>query len=246
MSGQKSTGAATNTTASSNAIRPRRRMALNYLLIWVDFGIDETKKDCQNMLAQLQSVVHDVNIFTQPDQGIDFLTDVDDIKAFLLVAGTIGQQIVPLIHDISHLDSIYIYGRNKSTHEQWAKQWFKVRGVHTNIIDICESLQKDVKQCNQDSIAVSFVSMGEEASRQNLNQLEPSFMYTQIFKEILLDMEYDRQSITKFTTYCRNGDYGAPSNITQFENEYYAGIAIWWYTSPSFIYAQLRSSYAGS
>ena len=39
---------------------------------------------------------------------------------------------------------------------------------------------------------MSFVTLDEVASSQNLNQLEPSFMYTQIFKEIFLQMEYDQ------------------------------------------------------
>ena len=106
------------------------------------------------------------------------------------------------------LDGIYIFCGNKSRHEQWTKEWNKIKGVHTEITSICESLQQAVKQCNQDSIAVSFVPVDEVASSQNLDQLEPSFMYTQLFKEILLDMEYDQQSIKDFTTYCRKlNDY---------------------------------------
>jgi hypothetical protein len=46
--------------------------------------------------------------------------------------------------------------------------------------------------------------MGEGGSIQNLNQLEPSFMYIQIFKEILLEMEHDEKSITDLAIYCLN------------------------------------------
>ena len=84
MSGQKSKenvstssmGAGATTTASSDAIHPRQRIAQNFLLIWVDANIDESTEDCQNTLAQLRSVVNDVNIFTQPDEGIDFLNEI--------------------------------------------------------------------------------------------------------------------------------------------------------------------------
>ena len=200
----------TSTTASSDVTSPRQRIIQNFLLIWIDAGIDQSNKDCQNTLTQLQNVVNDVNIFTQPDECIDFLTEVDDMKAFLIVAGTLGQQILPLIHDIPQLDGVYIFCSNKSSHEQWAKTWIKVKGIHTEITPICESLQHAVKQYNQDSIAVSFVTMEEGASSQNLDQLEPSFMYTQIFKEILLEMEHNEQSINDFITYCRKRyNYGS-------------------------------------
>jgi hypothetical protein len=240
MSGKKSKENIPATTTSSNAIHPRRCMTQNFLLIWLGVSIDENKKDCQNTLAQLRNVSNDVDIFTQPDQCIDFLTDVKDIKAFLIVEDTIGQQLLPLIHDIPQLDALYILCHNKSTNEQWAKEWVKVKGVHTDIAAICESLQQDVKQCNENAVSMSFIALNEEASSQNLNQLEPTFMYTQIFKEILLTMKYDRQSIKNFTTYCRNGNCGSPNNITLFENEYHAELAIWWYTFPSFICSMLN------
>ncbi|CAF0770711.1 unnamed protein product [Adineta steineri] len=71
-----------NTAASSSNIRqPRQRMAHNYILLWVDTGIDETNEDYENILKQIQTITGDVNVFTQRDACIDFLTDVpEDIK----------------------------------------------------------------------------------------------------------------------------------------------------------------------
>jgi hypothetical protein len=182
-----SIGTVTTTAASSDATHSAPHIAQNFLLIWLDADIDQSKQNCQNTLVQLRSISNDVDIFTKPDKCIDFLTEVDDKMACLILGSTLGQQIVPLIHDIPQLDGIYIFCENKSAHEQWAKHWVKVKGVHTEIMPICESIQLNVKQWNQDSISVSFIAMDEEISNKNLDQLEPSFMYTQIFKEILLE-----------------------------------------------------------
>ncbi len=65
-------------------------------------------------MIQLRSIVNDVKIFTQLDECINFLTEVNDQKAFLILEGTLGQQIVPLIHDIPQLDAVYIFCHNKS------------------------------------------------------------------------------------------------------------------------------------
>ena len=250
MDGQKSKGKAVasskainvNTTTASNTIHVRHRIVENFLLIWVDASIDESSKDAQNTLGQLRNVVGDVNIFTEIDKCVDFLSDVKDMKVFLIIEGYLGQKIVPFIHDIPQLDTAYIFCNNKFRHEPWTKQWVKIKGVHTSIRPICEALQIAVKQCNQDYIAVSFVPVSETITSQNLDQLEPSFMYTQIFKEILLEMEYDKRSIRDFTAYCRHGNYGPADNITRFENEYHADSAIWWYTYPSFIYSMLNGA----
>jgi hypothetical protein len=164
------------------------------------------------------------------------------MKTFLIIEGTLGQQILSLIHDIPQLHGVYVFDSNKSSLEQWAKIWVKVKGIYTEITPICESLQQTVKQINQNSIAMSFVTLEQIASSQNLDQLEPSFMYTKLFKELLLKMEDNQQSIKYFTAYCRSGDYGSPTNITRFEKDYNANKAIWWYTHPSFIYSMLNEA----
>jgi tetratricopeptide (TPR) repeat protein len=230
------------TTSLSDVSHRRHRIVQDYLLIWLDNEIDQFNKDCQNTLAQLRDVVNDVHIFTESDECVDFLTDIGDKKAFLIAAGTISLQIIPFIHNIPQLDAVYILWRNKSQHEQCANKWDKVKGVHTEITPICESLQHAVKQCNQNSIAVCFVPVSEETSGQNLDQLEPSFMYTQIFKEILLSIKYNTQSIKDFTTFCREGNYASPSSTKQFENEYHIKSPVWWYTSSPFIYPMLNSA----
>lgn len=230
------------TATSCNASHSRRHIAQNFVVIWMDSGIDQFGDDHRNTLTQLRSIVNDVNIFTQRDECIDFVTEVEDIKVFLIVENTIDREVVPLIHDIPQLDAIYVFCDNKVGHEQWAKEWAKVKGIHTETKSICESLQQAVQQFNRDSIALSFVTMDEQSSDQNLDRLDPSFMYTRIFKEILLQMKHEKQSIKDFTTYCRNGDYGSPNTVDRFENEYSDKSAIWWYTFPSFIYSMLNGA----
>ncbi|CAF1264497.1 unnamed protein product [Adineta steineri] len=231
-----------NTTiTSSDAIQPRRRMVRNYSLLCLDECMDEANQEYQSILTQLKTVTDNVDIFKQRDECIDLLTDAEEnIKSFLVVKNTAVQQIMPLINDIPQLHSVYVFSNIKSQYEEWTTKWPKIRSVHTNIDDLCKVLQLHIKKCNQDSIAMSFITANEMISTDNLNQLEPTFMYTRIFKEILLDMKYDKQIVKQFTTYCRQHAYGSAKNIDQFENEYYTQSAIWWYTSPSFIYSMLN------
>jgi tetratricopeptide (TPR) repeat protein len=232
----------TTTATRSNSTHSGPFNPLNFLLIWVAADIDLSKEDYQDTLTQLRSVMDDVNVFLRPDQCIQFLNTMDDKKAFVIISGPLARQLVPNIHSMPQLDAIYIFCENKFQLEQWAKEWTKVKGVHTDLMLICQSLQHAVRQANQDSIVVRFGTVNENASRQNLDQLEPSFMCTQLFKEILLEMNYDRQSFKDFITYCRNSDYGPPHDINRFEKEYRPELAIWWYTYDSFIYPLLNNS----
>ncbi|CAF4740290.1 unnamed protein product, partial [Rotaria sp. Silwood2] len=126
-------GASATSTASSNTVQPRRHIIQNYFLIWIDGNIDQEHKDCQNTLDQLRSVVHEVHICTTSAQCIQFLNDIDDEKAFVISSGALGQHLVPTIHGMAQLDTIYIFCSNKARHEQWTKEWSKIQGVFTSI-----------------------------------------------------------------------------------------------------------------
>jgi hypothetical protein len=238
-----SSNAATKTAATYGDSYPTQRMAQNYLLIWVDAGIDQTSKEFQNTLEQLQSVMSNVKTLTEPAQCVQFLNTIDQERVFVITSGSLGQQLVPDIHAIPQLDAIYIFCGNKSRHEQWTKKWSKIKGIHTVMKPICEALQLAVKQFNQDSIAMSFVTVSETASAENLDQLEPNFMYTQIFKEILLEMEHKKQAIKDLAVYCRElyrDNQGELDVIEEFERKYRPELAIWWYTRECFTYNMLN------
>ncbi|CAF1588840.1 unnamed protein product, partial [Adineta ricciae] len=101
---------------------------------------------------------------------------------------------------------------------------------------------KSTKQCNQDSIAVSFVSKTTKTTA-NLDQLDPSFMYTQIFKEILFELKYSKQSIQDLIKYCRqqyNNNVEELKIINEFERDYRPETSIWWYTRECFTYQMLN------
>jgi hypothetical protein len=238
-----SSNTATTTKASSTITHTRQRFVQNFLLLWVDANIDQTKKDCQKTLAQLRNIADDINICTEPQQCIEFLNGIDNHKVFIIASGALGQRLVPNIHDMPQVDSIYIFCGDKSRHEEWIKKWVKIKGVHTEIKPICEALQLAAKQCNEDSINISFMSADEGCSSQNLNQLEPSFMYTQIFKEILLEMKHDQQAIKDLAVYCRklyNGNADQLQVIKEFERDYRPESSIWWYTRECFTYQMLN------
>ncbi|CAF4655406.1 unnamed protein product, partial [Rotaria sp. Silwood2] len=94
-------------------------------------------------------------------------------------------------------------------------------------------------------MAVSIISENEADSNENLNQLEPQFMYTQIFKEILLDIEHDEQAIKDLAIFCRElykkNDIETKI-INEFEHTYQPSKAIWWYTRECFTYKMLNGA----
>jgi tetratricopeptide (TPR) repeat protein len=161
----------------------------------------------------------------------------------MISSGAFGQTTVPLVHDKPQVNTIYIFCSNKTRHEKWAKEWPKIQGVYTDITHICEALKHAAQDCDQNSVSISFVKSTDGASNQNLDQLDQSFMYTQILKEILLSIDFEQVHINEFLTYCREQfvDNNAElKNVDKIEKEYRRHQPIWWYTYDCFLYSMLN------
>src|SRR3984957_16921242 len=222
----------------SHSARPSRiRIAQNFTLIWLDSNINESDIDFKYSLTQLRQIVNTIDTFTDADQCVNFFIELKDEKMFIIVSGALGQSIVPLIHDVSQLDSIYVFCGNKSKHEQWAKEWTKVKGVFTKIDMICDTLQRDTQQCDRDSTSITVTS-------GDLNRLDPSFMYTQLLKEILIEMDHDvkkaKKELTKFCRHVYQESERQLQIIDEFRRGYHEHTPIWWYTRECFTYQMLN------
>ncbi|CAF1206576.1 unnamed protein product [Rotaria sordida] len=228
MGNHKST---TNAASGQAAVLPHRvrRIVQNFLLVWLDARIDESKQDFKNSLTRLRHLVVSITTFTDAEECIQFMKELEEEKIFLIISGSLGEQIVPKINAWPQLDSIYVFCGNRLIHEQWAKNMSKVKGVYTGIDSICEALQIDRERCDQAMISISFRDIGV------------SFMYTQLFKEVLLEIEDDNtKSLKELIDYCRLQDDIATDEIEMVEQEYRRHKPIWWYTAPYFLYSMLN------
>ncbi|CAF1516321.1 unnamed protein product [Adineta ricciae] len=216
-----------------------------FRLVWLDAHLDKSNENVY-LLNYFRRVMKNIDIFTNSEKCIDFLSQIINEQVFMIVSGSLGQNIVPRIHDMQQLNSIYVYCTNESRHEKWTCNWSKVKGIFTKIDSIRIALQRAKRQLNQNSIEISFISINE-TTVQDVHELEPSFMYTQLLKEILMEIndENDTRAIEELSVYCHNlyaDNKVELNNIDQFVREYHDHTPIWWYTYECFLYPMLNRS----
>ncbi|CAF5224588.1 unnamed protein product, partial [Rotaria magnacalcarata] len=122
------------------------------MVLWVDENIDSNNPDCKNTLAQLHIVINEVKQCTKWKECIEWLNKNREETFYVIVSGGLGQSLVPSIHSIPNLDSIYIFCGNQQRHEEWTRRWSKIKGVHTSINPICDALKLTIKHRNQDNV----------------------------------------------------------------------------------------------
>ncbi|CAF1163576.1 unnamed protein product [Didymodactylos carnosus] len=81
----------------------------------------------------------------------------------------------------------------------------------------------------------------------DLDQLDQSFMYSQLIKEIVLELDYDAKAKADLGNYCRrrqtsDGGGTVSSLIDKFEQDYECHSPIWWYTCGSFLFGMLNQA----
>ncbi|CAF2879297.1 unnamed protein product [Rotaria sp. Silwood2] len=192
----------------------------NFLLIWLDTKIDESNNNYLNSIKQLRQTVNAIEIFRDTDKCIDYISELQNEKSFLIICGDLCQSIVPLIHNKVQLYSIYVFPGEQEKYEEWTKNWSKIKGIFSEITQICDSVQQCARQCDEDSIVISAAS--------SLNQIEPSFVYTQLFKEIILEINFDdNKTIKDLVEYACNKYTGNDQQlkiIDEFAREYHGNL----------------------
>ncbi|CAF4738453.1 unnamed protein product [Rotaria sp. Silwood2] len=142
-------------TGTSTSVR-KHPIIQNFLVVWLDPKIDESVNDFRNSLAKLRGIAKSINTFTNAVHCIEYLKKASNGGALLIIAGSIGQKIVPEIHALSQLKSIFVFCRKRAYHEQWAKDWSKISGVYTKITPLCQAMQEEVEKCAYTTTAMTF------------------------------------------------------------------------------------------
>ena len=117
-----------------------------------------------------------------------------------------------------------------------------MKGVYKEIQDLCGILSKHVRQMNTALMPFTVIS-SDSTMDMGINQLDQSFMYSQLIKEILLEMEYTDQMKNCFIESCLVEyveNESALNIISEFERTYNPLSAIRWYTRECFLYSMLN------
>jgi len=96
-----------------------------YSLIWCDANVDKTEENIQTQM-KLRSSINYIQTFDNMNECEEYIKGVKYEKVVLIVSGNIGHLMVPRIHALKQLTSVFVYCGNRVQHETWAKNYKKV------------------------------------------------------------------------------------------------------------------------
>ncbi|CAF0845836.1 unnamed protein product [Adineta steineri] len=219
---------------------------MEYHIVWLDSNINSVNEAYQNDIMQLKQVIDSVDVFTNLNGCIDFVNKLKNKKVFMIISKDLNAEIVQLIHNIPQIKSIYVFCDNHSDHQLWAEQYKKVKGVFTQIKNIYYSLNNEIRRNDECLITFSNISL-DDTLPPGSNQLNQSFMYSQLLKDTFLKIEDEDRTkeMKELITFLR--DEYANRNfelklIADFEKNYDCNSSVKWYSKELFIYSTLNTA----
>ncbi|CAF4926486.1 unnamed protein product, partial [Rotaria magnacalcarata] len=219
------------------------KIVQNFVLVWLDSNINIMQQDCQYTISELYKIYNSFTLFTDLEECRKFIEKPRDEQIFLIVSGKLGENLVPLVHQNARLDSVYVFCGQPDAHK-WTQQWKKIKLVVDQIEPICKALVIDAAQCEEDLTPTSILPLNEYSSQQ-LEQINASFMYSQLINEILMEMNYNTRAIDELADFCRKiykKNEAQLKIIGEFQRDYNKHTPIWWYTRECFAYRMLNRS----
>lgn len=116
-----------------------------FTLVWLDAYVNKTTNE--SIQTELRELTNQFRTFDNCSECQLFLQS-NDQRLVLIVSGRLGREIVPQIHSLEQIASIYVYCLDRERNEQWAKNYSKIQRVvvtHTELI-------KQIIQDNQRKI----------------------------------------------------------------------------------------------
>jgi hypothetical protein len=209
----------------------------NSILIWLDSGKAHEGEGFHNTMTRLKQFMETIYPITDSDECIKLVKTNSRKNIFMIIAGSLGQELIPNIHDLSQIDTIFVFCGSKTRHEKWAKAYLKINGLYTDIKELCNAVKKVIEE---QSTIIRSIGPNGEIIKQNLDR---SFIYIQILKEIILQIRFGDRDIKDFIAYCRQQFAGNDQQLKicdQLEQEYRKHTPIWWCTCECFLYSMLN------
>ncbi|CAF0829366.1 unnamed protein product [Rotaria sp. Silwood1] len=203
-----------------------------FRILWLDAQVNANDNN-RAVQQHLRKLDKNLSTFENLEECYKYIVSMlSDDRIVFIVSGQLGKKIVPQIHQIPQIRSIYIYCENMTLHKQWATSFNKVKIVADKLAEIIERIQSD-----RDAITIAEATSSK--STKYCTVIDDPIDNPIAFLEYFIRIKSSQADIAECISFCRNkyrDDQHELELIQEFQQTYASERAIWWYTRQSFVY----------
>ncbi|CAF3178714.1 unnamed protein product [Rotaria sp. Silwood2] len=165
-------------------------------------------------------------------------------KIFLIVSSLCANEFISKVHSFKKIISIFVYCIEKRKYEYLSNQYNKIVGVFNNQQTLVKFFKNKLRLVEKQSSSYMIYDEKQKTFRTPTKE-SSSFLYFQLFKEILQKMPQTNDSKKEMINQCRryyHGNRKELENIEQFELTYLPNDAIYWYTKDNFVHKLINKA----
>lgn len=223
-------------------------------VIWLDPDANEGSVN-NDVRDKLDGITKSLQVLLT-DEGFEGYVRQLEIgeQVILIVAGSIGAVVIPLIHDSTHVNVIYIYALQKEYYTKKFKKYAKVKEVivdPTELILKIRQEQEIYRTVDENEISVNIYNLKEKSISGNQSDANQRFMWMYSFMDMLLQISQslpssignvEKEELVKKLRTISGSNEISMRELNKFEEEYSPNKAIHWYTRESPLYSVLNKA----
>jgi tetratricopeptide (TPR) repeat protein len=215
-----------------------------FSLIWLDGIVNDSVENIETQ-QRLRTFINHLKTFQTSANCIQYIESLPKDRFVLIVSGRLGQEVVPEIHHLRQVYSVYVYCLDKERNERWAKRYPKIKGVIIKLDELVSQIRLDQEKRCQTKINEPLPITFFLTNNPN-NDLNDHFIYSQLLVDYLLRVKPTSPDENELISLCKE-EYKGNDNelniIKEFESEYSSDRALWWYTRETFVYRLLNKAF---
>ena len=204
---------------------------VGFVIVFIDASTP-TSNDCQLLMSDLQGIINGtVYGFNSLDSSLTFIKTNEATKIFLIMSGSFGQQHCHVFAELTQIECIYVFCRDRPKHQQWANTVRKLRNVFDDKSELLITVCRDVKSF------ASRWSFLDESSFQKASTNDG--LWYQLFIRVLINQPQTENTRQEMLNECRSfysQDTQTLKKIDEFEKNYIPCRSIEYYCEDSFVY----------
>ena len=232
-----------------------------FSLIWLDATVNTSPENIKSQEI-LRESINQLTTFNTSDECMKEIQNRSaNDRIILISSGGFGETLVPQIHELRQIFSIYIYCWNKEYHERWSKKFvkvnreflleissssnlFQVQGVFTVLKELIDRIlfdQNFQKYKVGEQVSISIFHTKHFETQCEMDSYE-HFIYSHLLVNSLLQLPMTEVGKKELSRLCRleyQNNRNELQMINDFEKTYSGRQAISWFTRNSFLYKMI-------
>ncbi|UJR07377.1 hypothetical protein I4U23_011663 [Adineta vaga] len=215
-------------------------------LVWLNENGNDSKANA-HIEEQLRKCNNDLKIFNNENDCELYIQSVSDKHRIIwIINDHLGQIMIPRLHSLKQISSIYIYNSNEE--EEWTKDYAKVKSISNDFNVLIEEIKMEHnrRRSNQIEEQLLFnIFNASSTNEQSTTGLNGEFVHSQLLLNCLFRIKSnstDRDELISLSKKQYHDNKNELSVIDDFETNYSSDRALWWYTRESFLYRQLNKA----